>query len=251
MDTKKRFHSALFVGTLIAFSGSFLLGGQEPEPVSSRILKWSEAEQTTWLNGHLADGMPPNEAITMLVLNKSALTLPILENKIEEILRSRSPQELFTNPSADPQRVAGVAAAMIAYAGDEQALREESKLMKIDEQRFGKLVDLTLFHAINRANPFTLAYKGFEIGDPAIDKRIIAWIENEFGFEHGTKDPMRGVTAKRFWAEAMVDRYNGAPTPSQWATDPVAPRLKSENDASLHEQMIRLTSEAVLKRLER
>jgi hypothetical protein len=251
MDIKKVVRFASTVSALIAFSSLFLLVGQETEPVSSRILKWTETEQVAWLNAYLADGMPPGDALAMLVLNKSSIALPILEKKIEEILGSKSPQELFNNPSADPQRVADLAAAIIAYAGNEQALREESKLIKIDEQRFGSLVDDILFRAFRHSQPFALVYKGFEIGDPAIDKRIIAWIENEFDFERGTKDSGRGAFAKQMWAEAMVDRYSGAPTPSQWARDPVASRLKPEDDASLREQMIRLTSEAVFKRLKR
>jgi hypothetical protein len=127
MDTKKVVRFASAVSALIAFSGLFLLVGQETEPVSSRILKWTETEQIAWLNTYLGDGMPPSDALAMLVLNKSSIALPVLEKKIEEILGSKSPQELFTNPSADPQRVADLAAAAIAYPGDEQALREESK----------------------------------------------------------------------------------------------------------------------------
>jgi hypothetical protein len=37
------------------------------------------------------------------------------------------------------------------------------------------LVRNTLLAAQNLRNPFTIAYRGFEIGDPAVDKRIAAW----------------------------------------------------------------------------
>jgi hypothetical protein len=244
METRKIVYRPLAAAIVIAFTSPLYLIGQDETPVSSRILSWSDADQTAWINSYVFDGMPNSDALGILVLNKSALTLPILEKKIEEIVRSSSPRLLFRNPSTDPQRVAGLAASLIAYAGDEWALREESKLMKIDDQRFGDLVNRTLFTALNRGNPFTLAYRGFEIGDPAVDKRIVAWAEKVFAY----KDETNHVMTRQWWAEAIVEKNGGVPTATQWNNDPIASRLNPTEDAALHDEMLRLTAETVRKR---
>src|SRR4051812_16348491 len=70
-----------------------------------RMLRASEAEQAEWISSDLARGMPvvdPDSGIlTMLVLNKSAVTLPLIEKKIEEVLRSTSGAECFSDKSVD------------------------------------------------------------------------------------------------------------------------------------------------------
>src|SRR5438128_4454350 len=102
MDIRKTFCLVLaFVG-LIAISDPPSVRGQEP--LSSQILKWSEADQTAWINSYLDQGMPPSDVLTMLVLNKSSLTLPLIEKKIESVLQSVSPLDCFTDKKLDPNR---------------------------------------------------------------------------------------------------------------------------------------------------
>lgn len=207
----------------------------QEEPVSSRIVNWSEADQVAWINTYIAEDMPPGEALTMFVLNRSSVALPVLEGWIERILRSPSPIELFSNSKADPQRVVGRAAAMIAYAGDEQALRSASKLMKVDDQRFGDLVFLTLINAATLRNPFTVAYQGLAMGDPAIDKGVFFWAKKQFADkkEYHRRDMLQK------WAEAMVDKYDGVPTALQWVYDPFVARLDIANEPQAHQDILR------------
>jgi hypothetical protein len=182
------------------------LPGQEP--LVRRIVAMSEAEQIAFTNVTLDEGMQVNgEALAMLILNRSSLVLPMMEKKIEEVLRSQSPLDLFTSKTVDPQGFVNLAAVDIACAGDEQALKEVSKLIAIDEKRFGLLVRNTLSAALNLRNPITVAYHGFEIGDPAVDKRIAAWVESQFDIDSwgGQRD------IRRWWVDAMLEKYGGVP----------------------------------------
>ncbi len=91
------------------------------------------------------------------------------------------------------------------------------------------MVARTMYAAYGR-NPFKVAYQGFEIGDPAIDKRLVAWAEEFLSedlpnlgnsiFDNVSTSP------RRLWAEALVDRYGSAPSPTQLKKDPIASRLK-------------------------
>jgi hypothetical protein len=242
MDTGKSSCLALAAFGLAAIAYPTSMRGQEP--LSSRILKWSDADQTAWISSHLDQGMPPGDVLTMLVLNKSSLTLPLMEKKIEQVLHSASPLECFTNKEVDPQYFVAIAALTISEAGNEQALQAVSKLITIDEQRFGKLVDRTLGHARNYRNPFTVAYHGLEIGVPAVDQKIMTWVEEQLA----DKDQYGIVEVRRYWADAMLDKYRGVPVSSEWASDPIVSRLKAPQAASLHNEMIRYTSEAFEKR---
>jgi hypothetical protein len=255
-----------FAIALLALAGYAAGQGVPDSPDWRRMLKASEAEQTAWINSDLDRGMPtvdPDASVlTMLILNRSSVALPLIEQKIEQVLRSPSPLDCFTDKSADAQKFVGVAAAMIAYAGDEQALREISKLIKVDERRFGGLVEGTLINARSYRNPFIVAYRGLEIGDPAVDSRIAAWAEVQLADERPPlrsrggpalepvpESEMRQV--RRWWAEAMVEKYGRVPTEMEWATDPLVSRLKPYRAAALHDEIMRVASGVVQRRSNR
>jgi hypothetical protein len=219
---------------------------QRPEPatesLANRILRMSEAEQIAYTNSVLGRGLPADETspLVMLILNRSSLVLPIMERKIEEVLKSASPLDCFTDKTVDPQRFVDLAARSIAYAGDEQALKEISKLIAIDERRFGILVRNTLVSVHSTRNPFEVAYRGFEIGAAAVDKRIMAWVETQF--ENQTEFAQGQL--KHSWANAMAKKYGGAPNEVNWVTDPIASRIRPALAASLHDEVMRLAAEA-------
>jgi hypothetical protein len=73
------------------------------------------------------------------MVNKSPLVLPLVEKKIEQVLKSASPRECFTDETVDPNRFVVVASWGMANTGSEQALVEVAKLIKLDEKRFGQL----------------------------------------------------------------------------------------------------------------
>jgi hypothetical protein len=248
MDTRKALFFALVILGSAAIADRQARGQDKsarPDTLAWRILEWSEAEQTAWVSTALDKGMPPDLAavLSTLVLNKTATTLPLLERKIEQVLASASPLDCFTDKSVDPDRFVALAAGTIPYGGDEVALREAGKLIRIDEKRFGSLVEDTLREA-ERRNPYTLAYRGLELGDPAMEKRILAWAEARLA----DKTAFRIAQVRQWWAEAMVDKYGGVPTEGQWETDPIVSRVKPAQEPSFHNQMIGLAVEAAEKR---
>ena len=187
-------------------------------------------------------GMPIDlgGALTILAINKSSLVLPLVEQKIEQVLRSKSPSECFTDKSVRPEKFVSLGADLIAYAGNDEAMRQVAKLIKLDEKRFGDLVNRTLMGTENRGNPenlgdpYIVAYHALEIGEPLVENRIYAWVQARFSEK--AEDRIRDL--RRFWAAAMVDRYGGVPTESQWAADPFISRLNLSNDAALHKDMM-------------
>ena len=216
------------------------------EPPGRRILQETEADQTKFVMSFLDEGgtSEVGDVIAMLVLNKSALALPLMERKVEEVVRSASPSECFSNKLVDPQAFVNMIVAMITYAGNDEALQMARRLVKIDENRFGRLVGDTLTQSIGWRNPFGLAYRGFELGDPTVDKRIAAWGESQLTNKAGTT----AAQMKRWWAEAAVDKYGAAPTERQWAEDPLASRLSAPLAESIHNEMLRLAVEVIEKR---
>ena len=250
MDTRKAFR---FVLAAVGWAALAHWQGLAQDPsdghdtLAWRILRWSEARQVSWIQSDLDQGMPADpggDPLAMLILNRSSVTLPLMEKKIEQVLASTSPKDCFTVRSVDPDKFVAGAAAMIAYSGDEQALRKVSKLIRIDERRFGDLVDHTLVEAETRRNPYPLAYRGLELGDPAIEKRILAWAEARLA----DKTAFRIGQVRQWWAEAMVDKYGGVPTEGQWETDPIVSRVRPAQEPSFHNQMIGLAVEAAEKR---
>jgi hypothetical protein len=210
------------------------------EPLSRYILRMSEADQLAQLNTRLNEGLRDTDGVDMLVLNRSSLALPVIERKIEEVLRSPDPRECFTDKTVDTERFLAVAASMIADASDEQALKEISKLIAIDEKRFGRLVRNTMLSAQNRRNPFVVAYRGLDLGDPAVDKRILAWVEEQYG----NKTEFWLGELNHWWAEALVERYGRVPLEIQWVDDPIASRIDRQLADSLHDEIFRLAAEA-------
>jgi hypothetical protein len=211
------------------------------------IAQWSEADQTAWLFSMLDRGMPPNDYYSVLLRTHSDLAVSIIEKKIEQVLKSDSPATCFSERTVDPKLFVAEAAGEIAYAADENAFRATSRLMKIDEQRFGRFVESTLGYAYSssaRRNPLTVAYGGLDLGDPAVDRRIIEWIEPLFIRWSANTAALH----KRMWAEALVERYGAPPTETEWANDPIASRLRHPQAATLHDEMIRLAADALQKR---
>jgi hypothetical protein len=175
-------------------------------------------------------GFPDDRAdqMTMLVINRSSLVLPVIEARVESALQSEPPVKAFIETAIE----------MIVYAGDEQSLRAISKLMAIDETRFGPLVKRTLDNAGNWRNPFTVAYGGLEQGDEAVARQVMAW----------TETALVSNRRQRAWAEAMVMRYGKVPDESVWTTDPIASRLKNGASPELRQSMLRFATEAQKKR---
>ena len=221
-----------FIRTLLPalVLASSTLHGQDVAPLARTILDLSDGEQIAFIRSTMELGFPINRAdqMTMLIINRSAVTLPLIEAKLEEALKSTQAPKGFVETASE----------MIAYAGDELALREISKLLAVDENRFGPLVGRTFDNAGNWRNPFTVAYRGLELGNEAVSRHTVAWVASALA-----SDRMR-----RTWAEAMLDRYGKVPGDPEWATDPIASRLKDRASPELRQSVGRFAAEVQRKR---
>jgi hypothetical protein len=229
------------------FSPITLTGWAQTPTTSARDLSQSsEASQREWIRSELDRGvLTPTDTLGVLVLTNSSLAIPLIEKKIEEVLHSNSPADCFSDKSVNPNRFVDLAAGVIAYAADQEAMKAIDRLMKIDEERFGPLVASALWRSYGTGKTAALAYHGLDLGNAAMTHRIIEWVEPVLA------DANRRAAAlsfKQWWADAMVGRYGGSPTDLQWASDPIASRLKPQLAESLHNDMIRLTVGAVQKR---
>jgi hypothetical protein len=148
----------------------------------------------------------------------------MVESSVEQELRRPSRSERFID----------LASAMVAYAGDEQALRGVSKLMAVDEARFGPLVGRTLNNAGNWRNPFTVAYQGLAFGDESLSQHIAGWAESA----------LISNRMQRAWAEAMLERYGSVPDESAWDTDPIASRLRERASPELRQSVLNFAADA-------
>jgi hypothetical protein len=254
MHTRRYLPSAIAAAALAAIS--IPVHGQER--AWQRLLAADETEQTAWVNAHLSKGMPPSDEFAMLIRNKSEIVLPLIEQKIEDVLRSPSPAERFTDKSVDPQKFVDRAASSITATANVRSLKEASKLIKIDEKRFGWMVEGTLAGAQGH-NPFPLVYEGLELGDPAVESRIATWVRAQFA-DKGPPPTGPGMAAgaeavilqrNGRLAEAMVERYAGMPTEVQWGADPIVSRLEPVRALILHDDVMRAASDALERRTKR
>ena len=209
---------------------SATIHGQNAPPSALTIVDLSDSEQTAFIHNTMELGFPINRAdqMTMLILNRSTLTLPLIESWIEQALKSNPTQAASVETAAE----------MIAYAGDQTALREVSKLVAVDENRFGRLVRRTLENAGSFRNPFGVVYDGLAMDDTAISRLTMQWVESA----------LASSRMQRKWAEALLIRYGKVPDDSEWANDPLASRLKDQASPELRRTILSLAEDAKRKR---
>lgn len=221
----------LVKGALMVVLALRMGSSQEAAPEAAKdALLLSEAEQRQFVSSVLNGGFPEKEGdrFSLLLVNRSALVLPLLESRVEQELKR----------SQHSERLIELACVMIAYAGDEESLRAIGNLIGLDEGRFGPLVGRTLDNAGNWRNPFVVAYRGLELGNEAVSRHAVAWVESALASDR----------MQRMWAEAMLERYGKVPGDSEFATDPIASRLKDRASPELRQSVVRLAAETQAKR---
>jgi hypothetical protein len=85
---------------LAAVSAELGIAQQQPAPrqesLANRIVRMSEAEQIAYTNSVLDQGMQVDdgEPLGVLIRARRSLVLPMMERKIEEVLKSEAPLDL-------------------------------------------------------------------------------------------------------------------------------------------------------------
>jgi hypothetical protein len=237
MSTTSRFNADLCVPLVVFFAASLsqLCIAQTAKDVEKieDILQESEAQQVAFAKSVLEQHFPENEGdkFSLLLVNRSALVIPLIESTLEKELGSASRSERFID----------LASAMIAYAGDEHSVRAISMLIRIDEKRFGTFIGRTFDNAGKWRNPFGVAYQALELGDGTVAGYTTTWAEAAL-----TSDRMH-----RVWAEAMLERYGRVPSETEWAQDPIASRLTDRASPELRRSVMRFATDAQSKREKR
>lgn len=219
-----RCHHSLLL--LIGLTAPGLTFGQSGSGPARSVLQLSSADQIAFLEATMDLGFPEDRAdqVTMLVINRSEIAVPVILARLQAALSSQDTSSQFVDTAIE----------VIAYAGDEQAIRAVGRLLSIDEKRFERYVGRTLTNAANWRNPFGLAYRAIEMSDSRITALTMKWVEAS----------MDSARRQSQWAEAMLDKHGRIPTESDWANDPIASRLTAEGAAGVKARVLGAASEA-------
>lgn len=100
--TKSKGFSTILLLTLCAMPSLAFAQGQADGP-ARKILELTDAEQIQFIRTALEQGLPEGSAdqMTMLVINRSSITLPLIEGKIEQVLKEPSPPQMFIDTAAE------------------------------------------------------------------------------------------------------------------------------------------------------
>ncbi len=218
-------------------------GAALAQPLNSelaRLLKQSDAEQKAYVNSAFDHGLPQAsvDSVTSLIRARSATLAPVLGDRIVEALKAKNPLDCFPDKTVEPNAAIMAAASAIAYAADANALKELSRILAVDDRRFGWLVGYALSDGGSR-NFFPVAYKGYEIGSAPLDAKMTTWIEKQLQEDYQTAEPKLPA----WWAGAIVERLGHAPGPADWANDPIVKKLKPETTQPIRADVLRLAAE--------
>lgn len=220
--------------------------GYSQETFVKRVLQMTPAEQAAVVKAALDQGLPEKadvtEGLIVLVRSNSGLAIPAIEARIEEVLHSPDPSNLFTTPGVKPEWFVATAAGTIAYAGNRDALASIDRLLRSDRKRFGHLVSEALYSALTFGNPFRVVYQGYDIASPDLNLLISEWASKVLSA------PSAPYVEHRQLAEAMIDRYGAIPTESQWNADAIVTRLPPERALAMHDHVMKLAADAWAKR---
>jgi hypothetical protein len=133
---------------------------------------------------------------------------------------------------------AGLHADALAYMANALAVDALCDLCAGNADLFCPYLERSLDYAEGRSNPFTLAYHTVAKPEAVVQGATIHWADSMIGFPH----------FRQRLAEAMLDRYGKVPGDSEWATDPIASRLKDRASTELRQSVVRLAVEAQNKR---
>lgn len=149
------------------------------DPPLDGVLQITEAEQTEFASSYIDRGMPPGVSATTfadLVSHRSSIVIPMIERKIENVLSSTSSAGLFSKESIDPTIFAARAGSMIAHAGNIEAIRAVTSLIRINRSRFAHLAVETFGNALRMGlNPMSLGYEALALDDRDLDPLVVNW----------------------------------------------------------------------------
>ncbi len=133
---------------------------------------------------------------------------------------------------------AAIHADALAYVANALAVDALCDLCAGNADLFCPYLERSLDYVEGRLNPFTLAYRAIAKPEAEVQGATIHWADSMIGFPH----------FRQRLAEAMLERYGKVPGETEWATDPIASRLKDRASPDLRQSVVRFVTEAQRKR---
>jgi hypothetical protein len=133
---------------------------------------------------------------------------------------------------------AAIHADALAYVANALAVDALCDLCARNADLFCPYLERSLDYAEGRLNPFTLAFRAIAKPEAVVQGATIHWADSMIGFPH----------FRQRLAEAMLERYGKVPGDSEWATDPIASRLKDRASPELRQSVVRLAEDAQRRR---
>lgn len=182
-------------------------------PTSREIVQYSPTQAEALIQETIEQKFPPAlvDRLAVLLINRPAEFVPRLAAYIGSQYR--------LDPTAREERLILTAASLVAYTGDESALRVVEELIALDRERFTPLVQSTLDNAQSWRNPYDVAYRASETGGEVVRGELRKWLQSR------TESPI----SQRYWAAAMNERYPGGLSEAVLESDPLVSMLDSES----------------------
>lgn len=184
-------------------------------PTSREIVQYSPAQAEALIQETIDQKFPPVlvDRLAVLLINRPAEFVP----RIAAYIGS----QYGLDRSSREERLISTAASLVAYTGDESALRVAEELIALDSERFTPLVQSTLNNAQSWRNPYGVAYRAAETGGEVVRGELREWLQSR------TESPI----SQRYWAAAMNERYPGGLSEAVLESDPLVSMLDTESKA--------------------
>ena len=197
-------------------------------PTSREIVQYSPAQAEALIQETIDQKFPPVlvDRLAVLLINRPAEFVP----RIAAYIGS----QYQLDAAAREDRLISTAASLVAYTGDESALRVVEELIALDRARFTPLVQSTLNNAQSWRNPYDVAYRAAESGGETVRAELGKWLQSR------TESPI----SQRYWAASMNERYPGGLTQPVLDSDPLVSMLDAESKtvmkARLRDESVRM-----------
>lgn len=181
-------------------------------PTSREIVQYSPAQAEALIRETIDQKFPPVlvDRLAVLLINRPAEFVPRLAAYIGS--------QYQLDAAAREERLISTAASLVAYTGDESALRVVEELITLDRERFTPLVQSTLNNAQSWRNPYEVAYRASETGGEVVRGELRKWLQSR------TESPI----SQRYWAAAMNERYPGGLSEAVLESDPLLSMLETD-----------------------
>jgi hypothetical protein len=175
----------------------------------SPVLAWTPEEIRAHLATESYRDLTPEEADDLYLLARSRpeITVPFFETALQGSLERGALSREQTVQVID----------LLSYSANDAGLKALSRLAARSENPLlAQSVSRLLDYADGWSNSYSLAYQAMALGNPAVERQVLDWVQDRADRGHGFAD----------WASAIVQSHSAsAPVEGLVAGDPILSRL--------------------------